>query len=218
LIVAIDGPAGAGKSSVARALALRLGFRYLDTGAMYRALTWLALHHGVDLGDVTALVALADESPVEFGEGGGVSIAGHDVTAEIRQPEIDSSVPTVARHEEVREVMRDRQRALGEQGDSVIEGRDIGVVVAPHADVKVWLYADPQVRASRRHAERDGIEVEELADEMRRRDARDAGNTHRADDAVEIDTTLLSLEQVIDRIEALVATGFSRSSGLERLP
>jgi len=105
----------------------------------------------------------------------------------------------------------------------VIEWRDIGVVVAPHADVKVWLYADPQVRASRRHAERDGIEVEELADEMRRRDARDAGNTHRAGDAVEIDTTLLSLEQVIDRIEALVqeqvaATGFSRSSGLERRP
>ena len=204
MIVAIDGPAGAGKSSVARALAVRLGFRYLDTGAMYRALTWLALHQGVDLADVTALVALADEHPVEFVEGGGVAIAGHDVTAEIRQPEIDSSVPTVARHQEVREVMRDRQRALGEQGDSVIEGRDIGVVVAPHADVKVWLYADPQVRASRRHAERDGIEVEELADEMRRRDARDADNTHRAGDAVEIDTTLLSLEQVIDRIEALV--------------
>ena len=204
MIVAIDGPAGAGKSSVARALAVRLGFRYLDTGAMYRALTWLALHHGVDLGDVTALVALAQEYPVEFGEGGSVSIAGLDVTAEIRQPEIDSSVPIVARHTEVREVMRERQRALGEQGDSVIEGRDIGVVVAPHADVKVWLYADPQVRASRRHAERDGIEAEELADEMRRRDARDAGNTHRADDAVGIDTTLLSLQQVIDRIEALV--------------
>jgi cytidylate kinase len=204
MIVAIDGPAGAGKSSVARALAARLGYRYLDTGAMYRALTWLALHQGVDLGDVTALVTLADEHPVEFGAGGGVFIAGHDVTADIRKPEIDSAVPTVARHQEVRGVMRERQRALGEQGDSVIEGRDIGVIVAPHADVKIWLYADPEVRASRRHAERDGIEVEELADEMRRRDARDADNTHLADDATEVDTTLLSLDQVIDRIEALV--------------
>jgi len=204
MIIAIDGPAGAGKSSVARALALRLGFRYLDTGAMYRALTWLALHHGVDLGDVTALVALAHEHPVEFAEGGGVWIAGHDVTAEIRQPEIDSSVPIVARHPEVREVMRERQRALAEQGDSVIEGRDIGVIVAPEAEVKVWLVADPGVRAARRHAERDGIEVEELADEMRRRDTRDAVNTHRADDAVEVDTTLLDLEQVIDRIASLV--------------
>jgi len=204
MIVAIDGPAGAGKSSVARALAVRLGFRYLDTGAMYRALTWLALHQGVDLADVTALVALADEHPVEFVEGGGVSIAGHDVTAEIRQPEIDSSVPTVARHQEVREVMRDRQRALGEQGDSVIEGRDIGVVVAPHADVKVWLVADRAVRVQRRHAERDGIDAGVLAGELQRRDERDAQNTLRAPDAIEIDTTHLTLDQVIDRIESLV--------------
>jgi cytidylate kinase len=204
MIVAIDGPAGAGKSSVARALSLRLGFRYLDTGAMYRALTWLALHQGVDLGDVTALVALAREHPVEF-EGGGVCIAGHDVTTEIRSPEIDSAVPIVARHQEVRQVMRERQRQLGEQGDSVIEGRDIGEVVAPHAELKIWLTADPKVRAARRHLERDGIEADVLADEMRRRDERDAANTHRAGDAIELDTTLLDLDQVIDRIEALVA-------------
>jgi len=204
MIIAIDGPAGAGKSSVARALALRLGFRYLDTGAMYRALTWLALDRGVDLGDVTALVALARAHPVGFGAGGGVWIAGHDVTTEIRQSEIDSSVPIVARHPEVREVMRERQRALAGQGDSVVEGRDIGVIVTPEAEVKVWLVADPEVRAARRHAERDGIEVEELADEMRRRDTRDAVNTHRAEDAVEVDTTLLDLEQVIDRIASLV--------------
>jgi len=204
MIVAIDGPAGAGKSSVARALAVRLGFRYLDTGAMYRALTWLALHRGVALDDVTALVELARENPVEFAGGDEVMIAGHDVTARIREPEIDSSVPIVARHNEVREVMRERQRALGEQGNSVIEGRDIGVVVAPHADLKVWLVADPQVRAERRHAERDGITVDTLADEMRRRDERDAANTHRADDAIEVDTTLLSLPEVIDRIEGLL--------------
>ena len=204
MIVAIDGPAGAGKSSVARALAVRLGFRYLDTGAMYRALTWLALQRGIALDDVPALEELARENPVEFNAGDGVSIAGHDVTTLIREPVIDSSVPVVARHPDVREVMRERQRALGEQGDSVIEGRDIGVVVAPHADLKVWLVADPQVRAERRHAERDGISVDVLADEMRRRDERDAANTHRAEDAIEVDTTSLSLSEVIDRIEGLL--------------
>ncbi|MEO5633858.1 (d)CMP kinase [Gaiella sp.] len=204
MIVAIDGPAGAGKSSVARALSARLRFRYLDTGAMYRALTWLALRQGIALDDVTSLEELARENPIEFDEGEGVTIAGHDVTARIREPVIDSSVPIVARHPEVREVMRERQRALGEQGDSVIEGRDIGVVVAPHAELKIWLVADPRVRAERRHAERDGITVDMTADDMRRRDERDAGNTHRAEDAIEVDTTSLSLEQVIDRIERLV--------------
>ncbi len=204
MIVAIDGPAGAGKSSVARALSQRLGFRYLDTGAMYRALTWLALRQGIALDDVTSLEELARQNPIEFDEGEGVAIAGFDVTAKIREPVIDSSVPIVARHPEVREVMRERQRALGEQGDSVIEGRDIGVVVAPHAELKIWLVADPRVRAERRHAERDGITVDMTADDMRRRDERDAGNTHRADDAIEVDTTLLSLEQVIDRIEGLL--------------
>jgi cytidylate kinase len=204
MIVAIDGPAGAGKSSVARALAARVGYRYLDTGAMYRALTWLAQQQGIALDDVTALEELARENPVEFDEGEGVSIAGHDVTALIREPAIDSAVPVVARHDEIREVMRQRQRTLGEQGDTVIEGRDIGVVVAPHADLKVWLIADPRVRATRRHAERDGITVDTLADELRRRDERDAANTHRASDAIEIDTTLLTLDEVIDRIEALL--------------
>ncbi len=203
MIVAIDGPAGAGKSSVARALAQRLGFRYLDTGAMYRALTWLALEQGTPLDDGPALEQLALEHPVVFGRD-GVAIAGHDVTRRIRQPEIDAAVPVVARHPEVRAVMRDRQRALGEEGDSVIEGRDIGVVVAPHAEVKVWLVADPAVRARRRHAEREGSDGVQLAEELRRRDERDALNTHRAADAVEVDTTLLSLDEVVDRIAAMV--------------
>ncbi len=204
VIVAIDGPAGAGKSSVARGLAGRLGFHYLDTGAMYRALTWLALHEGVPLDDGPALEALARTHPVTFGEEGGVAIAGEDVTTRIREPEIDAAVPVVARHPEVREVMRGRQRELGRAGDSVIEGRDIGVVVVPDAEVKVWLVADPAVRASRRHLERDGLEIGELADELRRRDERDAVNTHRAPDAIEVDTTALSLDQVIDRIAGLV--------------
>ena len=204
MIVAIDGPAGAGKSSVARALADRLGFRYLDTGAMYRALTWLALHEGVPLDDAPALQSLAHASPVTFGAAGQVEIAGEDVTRRIREPEIDAAVPVVARHPEVREVMRGRQRELGRTGDSVIEGRDIGVVVVPEAELKVWLVADPSIRVQRRHAEREGLGVEELAAELRRRDARDAANTHRAADAIEVDTTSMTLEQVIDRIVELV--------------
>jgi CMP/dCMP kinase len=204
MIVAIDGPAGAGKSSVARALAERLGFQYLDTGAMYRALTWLALHEGVPLDDGPALEALAATHPVAFGDGDSVSIAGEDVTIRIREPEIDAAVPVVARHPEVREVMRRRQRELGRSGDSVIEGRDIGVVVVPDAEVKIWLVADPVVRARRRHAERNGLAMDELAAELRRRDERDAANTHRADDAIEVDTTDLELGEVIERIAALV--------------
>lgn len=204
MIVAIDGPAGAGKSSVAKALAARLGFHYLDTGAMYRALAWLALHEGVALDDGTALEALAAANPVEFGDSGTVSIAGKDVTIRIREPEIDAAVPVVARHPEVRAVMRVRQRELGHAGDSVIEGRDIGVVVVPDAEVKVWLVADPAVRARRRHLERDGLGMEELAAELRRRDERDAVNTHRADDAVEIDTSDMTLPEVVGRIASLV--------------
>jgi len=211
MIVAIDGPAGAGKSSVARALATRLGFRYLDTGAMYRALTWLALHEGVPLDDGPALEALALTNPVVFVDGGLVEIAGEDVTVRIREPEIDAAVPVVARHPEVREVMRGRQRELGRSGDSVIEGRDIGVVVVPEAEVKIWLVADPGVRALRRHAEREGLEADELAAELRRRDERDAANTHRAADAVEVDTTAMTLDQVIDRIVGLVGSARERA-------
>jgi cytidylate kinase len=207
MIVAIDGPAGAGKSSVAKALAERLGFHYLDTGAMYRALTWLALHEGVPLDDGPGLESLARDNPVGFGDEGRVSIAGVDVTQRIREPEIDAAVPVVARHPEVREVMRGRQRELGRSGDSVIEGRDIGVVVVPDAELKIWLVADPAVRARRRHAERNGLEMAELADELRRRDERDAVNTHRASDAVEVDTTELSLDDVVDRIASLVEVG-----------
>ncbi len=205
MIVAIDGPAGAGKSSVARTVAARLGFRYLDTGAMYRALTWLALHEGVALDDVQGLARLAVDQPVTFDGKGAVCIGGNDVTDAIRQPEIDASVPVVARHQEVRAVMRERQRELGQLGDVVIEGRDIGVVVVPDAGLKIWLTAAPEVRAQRRHAERDGIAAAALADELRRRDERDAANTHRAPDAVEVDTTELTLDQVVDLIGDLVA-------------
>ena len=131
MIVAIDGPAGAGKSTVARALAERLGFRYLDTGAMYRAVTWLAMQRSVDLGDANACAELARAEPVTFDDDDRVWIAGTDVTSSIRGPRIDRMVPVVARHPPVREVMRERQRQLGREGNVVIEGRDIGTSSRP---------------------------------------------------------------------------------------
>ena len=204
MIVAIDGPAGAGKSTVARALAERLGFRYLDTGAMYRALTWLAMHKGFPLDRGDELAKLARDHPVEFDDAGRVSIAGIEVTSSIRKPKIDRLVPVVARHPAVREVMRERQRALGEEGDVVIEGRDIGTVVAPNAQVKVYLVADPSVRAERRVADRPGIGADALATDLRVRDQKDAVNMRPAADAIEIDTTSLAVEEVVDRIESMV--------------
>jgi CMP/dCMP kinase len=203
MIVAIDGPAGAGKSTVARTLATRLGFRYLDTGAMYRALTQLALDEGVSLDDGAALGDLARREPVSF-EGDRVFIRGQDVTEEIRKPRIDRVVSSVARHRDVREVMRERQRELGSHGDAVIEGRDIGTVVCPNADVKVYLVADAVERARRRTADRPEIGKEALATDLRLRDERDAAQMQPAADAQEIDTTELSIDDVVDRIEELV--------------
>jgi len=203
MIVAIDGPAGAGKSTVARTLASRLGFRYLDTGAMYRALTWLALDEGVPLEDGVALGDLARREPVSF-EGDQVFIQGEDVTEEIRLPRIDRIVSSVARHPEVREVMRVRQRELGTHGDAVIEGRDIGTVVCPDADVKVYLVADAAERARRRVSDRPEIGEEALATDLRLRDERDAAQMTAARDAKEIDTTDLTIDEVVDRIEQLV--------------
>jgi cytidylate kinase len=204
MVVAIDGPAGAGKSTVARALAERLGFRYLDTGAMYRALTWLAMQRGLDLGDAEALAQLAREQPVLFSQDDRVWIGGTDVTSSIREARVDRMVPVVARHPAVREVMRERQRELGHDGDVVIEGRDIGTVVAPAAEVKVFLVADREERAKRRVAERPGIGADALATDLRLRDESDAARMQPAPDAIEIDTTSLEVEDVVDRIEALV--------------
>jgi len=203
MIVAIDGPAGAGKSTVARTLATRLGFRYLDTGAMYRALTWLALEEGASLDDGATLGDLARREPISF-EGDRVFIHGEDVTEEIRLPRIDRIVSSVARHPDVREVMRERQRELGAHGDAVIEGRDIGTVVCPEADVKVYLVADAAERARRRVADRPEIGEEALATDLRLRDERDAAQMKAAPDAEEIDTTELSIDEVVDRIEELV--------------
>ena len=204
MIVAIDGPAGAGKSTVARGLAARLGFRYLDTGAMYRSLTWLALRRGLDLGAGGPLGDLARANPVVFDADGRVFVDDNDVTDSIRQVRIDQIVPVVARHHEVREVMRDRQRELAAEGDVVIEGRDIGTVVVPNADVKVYLVADPSVRARRRQAERPDIGADALATDLKLRDESDHARMQPAPDACLIDTTELAVEDVIVRIEDLV--------------
>ena len=212
LIVAIDGPSGAGKGTVARALAVRLGYRHIDTGAMYRALAWKATRDGLDLADEAAIAGLGERAAFDL-EGGRVSIDGHDVRREIRTPEMDKAAAAVARHPAVRTVLVERQRAFGEGGGVVMEGRDIGTVVFPEADVKVYLDASPEERARRRaadpaHASSRTAQLSEVATALAERDKSDSTRKVSplsvAAKATVIDTTGVSVEDVIDRVLALV--------------
>jgi len=211
LIIAIDGPSGAGKGTVSRTVSGELGYRHIDTGAMYRAVGWKARLEGIALDDEAAVAALADRANIIV-ENGVVDIDGHDVTRAIRTPEIDKVAAAVARLPRVREVLVNRQRDLGAHGGVVMEGRDIGTVVFPEADVKIYLDADPQERARRRandtaHASSQtgqAAVAESIA-------ARDKSDTTRAvspltlaGDAVHLDTTDMPIETVVARVMELV--------------
>jgi cytidylate kinase len=216
MIVAIDGPAGSGKSTVARALARRLGFTYLDSGALYRTITLLALEADADLHDGAALGRIAADAAIELHERDDdyvqVLVDGRDVSADIREPRVTGASSTVAAHPEVRAALLRKQRELIAAGNYVVEGRDIGTVVAPDAPVKVFLTADPDERARRRADElrRRGIESEadEVREAIEQRDmldsTRSAAPLRTAEDAVVIDTTGLEVEQVVDRAATLV--------------
>ena len=206
MVIAIDGPAGAGKSTVARALAQRLGFTYLDSGAMYRCVALAALEAGADLDDDAAIGALADSLAIAF-EGERVELDGRDVSATIREPRVTDASSRVSVHPTVREAMVAGQRRLIAAGRYVAEGRDIGTVVSPEAPLKVFLTASPDERARRRAAQTGEGLVAVLA-AQRERDARDENREHSAlraaADAVELDTTGLALDEVVGRIEGLV--------------
>jgi cytidylate kinase len=205
MVIAIDGPAAAGKSSVARGVAAEIGFTYLDSGAMYRCVALAARQERVDLGDGEAVGALAERLEVGFA-GRRVLLGGHDVTEEIRGPEISAAASRVSVHPRVREAMVARQRQLIASGDYVAEGRDIGTVVSPEAPLKVFLTASDEERARRRAAE-TGEDFEAVLEAQRQRDARDAEREHgalrAAEDAVELDTTGLSQDEVVARVVAL---------------
>lgn len=205
MVIAIDGPAGAGKSSVARGVAAALGFDHLDSGAMYRCVALAAIERGTELEDPAATAALAAAIEVSFA-GEAVLLDGRDVSRRIRAPQVTDAASLVSVHPGVREAMVAAQRALIASGRYVAEGRDIGTVVSPDAPLKVFLTASEEERARRRAAQSGAAPGDVLA-AQRRRDERDATREHSAlrpaGDAVEIDTTGLSLEQVVARVVAL---------------
>jgi cytidylate kinase len=212
LLIAIDGPSGAGKGTLARAVADRLRYRHIDTGAMYRAVAWKAIRDGIALDDEVAVAALAAAADFEQ-DRARITIDGHDVTRAIRTSDMDKAAARVARLPRVREVLVTRQRDLGRDGGVVMEGRDIGTVVFPGADVKVYLDASPEERARRRAGDaahtggKDGT-VAAVATDLEERDRTDSTRAvaplAMAADAVYVDTTALSVDEVVERVMGLV--------------
>lgn len=206
--VAIDGPVASGKSAVGSLVAQRLGYRFVDTGMMYRAVTWLALERGTDRDDEAVLTSLADGVDLQI-DGDRVVVAGVDVTDRLRSARVGEAVSLVSRVPGVRKAMVARQRKLATEGSIVMAGRDIGTVVLPDAPLKVYLDASPEERVRRRHAELGSASAEQVREELALRDAidreREASPLRPARDAVIIDTDHLSLEQVVDRILELAS-------------
>jgi cytidylate kinase len=210
-VVAIDGPAGSGKSSTARLLAGKLGFTYIDTGAMYRSVTLAVLEKGVDLNDEPGVTKIARDIEIKIVPGESedrIFLDGRDVTLEIREPRVDSGVSLVSSYKMVRERMVELQRQMAARADIVAEGRDMGTVVFPDADLKIFLVADLETRAVRRCRQLNGVGIETSMEEqiasLSSRDLFDSGRDHsplkKAEDAVVVDTTDLSLSGQVDRI------------------
>jgi len=225
-VIAIDGPSGVGKGTVARAVAATLGYRHVDTGAMYRAVAWRARHLGVDLDDEEAVLRVARVAILEV-DGSRIVIDGTDVSASIRTPEIDRATTRVARLPRVRAELVARQRALAEQGPLVMEGRDIGTVVFPAAAVKIYLDASPEERARRRaqdpaHTAAQTQDLAHIAEAMQRRDENDrtrqASPLSIAADATVIDTTGVGIPAVIGAVLAVVRERAGASSGAGASP
>jgi CMP/dCMP kinase len=211
VVVAMDGPSGSGKSSTSRGVADRLSLRYLDTGAMFRAMTWWMLEHGVDVADPAAVAAHADQPLLVSGTdplAPTITVDGVDVAAAIRTPEVTTAVSAVSAVPEIRARLLREERDIIGAGDIVVEGRDIGTVVAPDATVKIYLTADVAARAARRTAELSGADEQDTRRDLDRRDRADSGRAAApltmAVDAHHIDTTPYTLEQVVDQVVALV--------------
>ncbi|QWK09734.1 MAG: (d)CMP kinase [Thermoflexus hugenholtzii] len=231
LRIAIDGPAASGKSTLAQRLAAHLGYTYIDTGVMYRAVTWAALRWGISPEDAEALARLAETLELDIqpptvadGRPYTVIVEGEDVTWELRRPEVDAAVSQVSAHAGVRQALSRRQRQLGLRGRVVMVGRDIGTVVLPEADLKIYLDADLETRARRRYQELrergQAVSFEEVLEAMRQRDALDQGREvaplRPAPDAVVLDTTALDIEEVFRKVVALIEARCREDSRVAR--